>query len=235
MADFNVAYKLILKHEGGYANLANDAGGETYRGVAKNYHPEPKRIWEIIDSYKKNYPGGAIPNNTVFNNPELDGLIKNVYKQEFWDKIGGDSITDQDVANILVDAYVGQTKGFGYMWSNALNKSGLNNYQYYSSPKMSVSFNGFVPDTNSVDQKTFFNNFKDERESYFRYRASMPGQEGFLSGWLNRLQSFAYTGFEKAVAFTKQNWVAIAIVGTLLVAGITALILYRKNIIKAAG
>ena len=37
MAEFETAYYLTNKIEGGYANDQDDKGGETYRGIARNF------------------------------------------------------------------------------------------------------------------------------------------------------------------------------------------------------
>ena len=37
MANFEEAYKKTSDFEGGYVNDEDDAGGETYRGIARNF------------------------------------------------------------------------------------------------------------------------------------------------------------------------------------------------------
>ena len=38
MTDFDRALAFVLEREGGWVNNPNDKGGETYRGVARNYN-----------------------------------------------------------------------------------------------------------------------------------------------------------------------------------------------------
>ena len=52
MAIFEPAFKLLILHEGGYANNKNDIGGETYRGIARNYWPKWVG-WKLIDHIKE--------------------------------------------------------------------------------------------------------------------------------------------------------------------------------------
>ena len=40
MANFDEAFALTMKSEGGYANNPNDTGGETYKGVSRKNHPK---------------------------------------------------------------------------------------------------------------------------------------------------------------------------------------------------
>ena len=65
MADFSKAWGRSSVHEGGYAHLAGDAGGETYRGIARNFHPEWPG-WKFIDRVK------PLPYN--FTDKNLDKL-----------------------------------------------------------------------------------------------------------------------------------------------------------------
>jgi len=56
MADFDKYYPILLKAEGGYASAEfaakyNDKGGETYKGIARNFNPAWEG-WAIIDAYK---------------------------------------------------------------------------------------------------------------------------------------------------------------------------------------
>ena len=67
----------------------------------------------------------------ILKNEVLDELVAKFYKREFWDKMFGDSITDQQVAQLMFDTKVNQTGGFNFLMSNALNKSGKTKYFYY--------------------------------------------------------------------------------------------------------
>ena len=42
---------MVLKHEGGYANVSGDLGGETYRGISRKNFPSWNG-WEIVDEKK---------------------------------------------------------------------------------------------------------------------------------------------------------------------------------------
>ncbi|MFM7564688.1 MAG: glycosyl hydrolase 108 family protein, partial [Planctomycetota bacterium] len=39
MADFAIAFDETMINEGGYVDDPDDRGGETYRGVARRFHP----------------------------------------------------------------------------------------------------------------------------------------------------------------------------------------------------
>lgn len=83
MADFDKAMGLILKYEGTeYVNDPNDYGGETKYGISKRAHPE-------VD----------------IKNLTLD-QAKDIYRRDYWNKIFGDSILYQGLAEEMMDIAV---------------------------------------------------------------------------------------------------------------------------------
>lgn len=177
MANFNKAYEIGRVNEGGYSNRKSDKGGETYAGVARNYWPRWEG-WKIIDAYKKIAP---IKQGKVFDNPELEGYIYSFYRMNFWNKILGDQIEDQQVANLIYDwsmtsggairevqKVIGATPDgrFGPASLSRLNKA--------------ISSSG---------GKLIFNKIKEARR---RYYISL-NQPANIKGWINRVNSFNYT------------------------------------------
>ena len=108
MADFNLSTKRFFTAEGyvegknmGYVNNPADKGGETIAGIARKMWPnEP--IWNIVDSAKKfpNFP------NSLKTNQQVMLMVREFYKKNFWDKIGGDRIKSQKIADEIMDAVV---------------------------------------------------------------------------------------------------------------------------------
>lgn len=101
MAVFLIAYKKTSISEGDYSNHPDDTGGETWKGVARKKNPQ----WDgfkIIDAYRshKKFPG------ILKNIPELESKVQQLYKTEYWDKIRGDEIKDQTIADSLYDSAV---------------------------------------------------------------------------------------------------------------------------------
>jgi len=107
MADFEKAYSRTGKFEGGYVNDPDDSGGETYYGIARKFHPTWPG-WKIVDEQKKK---SNFPKNLKDRRNELLPLEKVFYKKEFWDKVWGDSIKDQRVANDMYDTAVNMGVG----------------------------------------------------------------------------------------------------------------------------
>lgn len=98
MADFKLAYAKVLKNEGGYVNDLQDPGGETYKGVARKIHSKWDG-WQIIDVLKQqsNFP------NNLDDNQEVQDKIEFLYQVNYWDKLKGDDINSQLVAESIFD------------------------------------------------------------------------------------------------------------------------------------
>lgn len=88
MADFLPAFEKVLVNEGGYAlhNVADDKGGMTYAGIARNRWPNWAG-WSVIDA------GGE---------PQAD-LVRGFYRAHFWTAMRLDEVADQRVAQMLFD------------------------------------------------------------------------------------------------------------------------------------
>lgn len=98
MANYEQALSKILQNEGGYINDQDDTGGETYRGVSrKNW--SKWQGWTNIDLLKLQ-PG--FPAN-LERDQELQSLVFDFYESNFWNRIKGDSILSQEIADSIFD------------------------------------------------------------------------------------------------------------------------------------
>jgi lysozyme family protein len=88
MADFLPAYERMIRNEGGYVlhEVAGDRGGQTYAGIARNAWPRWQG-WAHVDR------------NEIPPTP----LVREFYRQQFWDQVKGDDISHQRVAETLFD------------------------------------------------------------------------------------------------------------------------------------
>ena len=121
-----------MGHEGGYANDPSDFGGETYRGIARRFHPGWPG-WQKIDEAKTT-THHLDPVISGLLRDELNPLVRDFYRLEFWLKVGGDHIGSQAVADELFDTGVNMGPAraveFLQVGLNALNRSdrGANRY-----------------------------------------------------------------------------------------------------------
>lgn len=177
MADFDRAYGEVLKNEGGYVNHPADRGGETYKGIARNMQRNWAG-WAVIDSEKSQamFPG------RLEQNAELQRLVKEFYRTQFWNAVKGDSITHQSVANMLFDFSVNMGISAGVTLvqraCTILNKT--------------VSVDGVVGGgtlnaVNSLNPKDLVQVIKAcAAARYLQIVESRPTNHVFIKGWLNR-------------------------------------------------
>jgi lysozyme family protein len=98
MADFNPAFEKMIHDEGGFqlTNIPGDRGGMTYAGIARNPNPDWAG-WPMVDRKEM---GGS-----------LTSMVREFYRTNYWDRIRGDEIRDQQIAesifNFAVNAGVG--------------------------------------------------------------------------------------------------------------------------------
>jgi lysozyme family protein len=123
MANFDEAYLITSKIEGGYSNDPADSGGETYRGIARNKNPYWEG-WVLVDNYKlqPNFP------KNMYNDLQLEEKIKSFYKVTYWDINKLDEFTSQSLGNEMYDTGVNMGTGiaakFLQLTLNVLNKNG---------------------------------------------------------------------------------------------------------------
>ena len=98
MADFSIAFNKVLANEGGYVNDPSDPGGETYKGIARKIFTKWDG-WLILDTLKRQ---SGFPAN-LEQNIDLQQKVKSFYEVNFWDKVNGDNITNQSIANSIFD------------------------------------------------------------------------------------------------------------------------------------
>ena len=187
MADFNIAYKITSVNEGGYANVSGDAGGETYKGIARNYHPKWDG-WATIDSIKKANPFLTRKelDTRLAAISELQTSVKNFFKVNFWDINWLDKFNSQDIANELYDTGVNFGPGRALkMLQEAVN---------FTRTDVTLDVDGAIGNntlnaTNShADTKLLFKGMNLlQGEAYIEAWRKNSIQEKFIKGWFTRI------------------------------------------------
>lgn len=195
MASFDNYINTLLKHEGGFVNDPDDPGGATKLGITLNTW---RKYGHDIDG------NGTIDVNDIkLLTPELAAPV---YKTMYWDKVGGDFINYQPLAEIVFDHAVnaGPWRAVKMLQHLLNTKFGKN-----------LATDGQIgPNTlnavNSVNGASLYNKYRDLRESYYNYRANLlekvpadtatflatlnlsPSDTAkkYINGWLNRVWSF---------------------------------------------
>lgn len=177
MAQFNNAYYNYTKpFEGGYANVANDKGQETYAGISRRFYPNEIAIWSFIDKIKQSR---VIKNNELF--PELTNAVTNFYKK-IWDKNRLGEINSQAVANLLYDYIVHSGSGTAV---KAIQRIVI-------TPADGIIGDHTIHKINSLPDDVVFSNLLKQRTDFLKSLIDKdPTQEDFRKGWMARMQKFA--------------------------------------------
>ena len=175
MASFNVFFSTLLKFEGGYVNDPDDPGGATNKGIT-------------LDTF------ATCARNLLAIDPTLDNLkaltddqAGKIYKALYWDKVRGDDIGLQELANIVFDFYVNAGGHATRLLQDTMNAAG-------AQPAISVDGiigSGTIQALQRLDQTGVYRRYKQGRIAYYQdLAASHPGVAKFLNGWLNRVNAF---------------------------------------------
>lgn len=211
MAYFDPIYVKVLQHEGWYANLKGDQGGQTYAGIARNFHGSWPG-WRIVDSVIALRGGVDLPNNHYINDPLLNQYVRDFYL-DIWNKSMAGYISNQDVAYLYFDFYVNSRFAIREI-QKALNALGL---------RVSVDNVPGMQTINAInnfqDQNRLHDTIKSARIAYLNEVAQYGSNASFLPGWMNRIAQFP--------DFTTGQKTTIAI-GTIMALAIVGYYLYKK-------
>lgn len=113
MASFRPALKRVLAYEGGYANDKDDAGGETYKGIARRFH-STSIMWREIDKVKSSIKGNTNSdmsrvktiNKLLESNEIVTREVERIYKKEYWDTLHLDEMRSEKIAYQLFETAV---------------------------------------------------------------------------------------------------------------------------------
>jgi lysozyme family protein len=176
MAQFQTAYDIVRKHEGGFQIMPEDSG---------NYNSRKELVgtnWGINAQVYEQHIGRPPSARDMRDMPRHVAL--SIFKQIYWDRINGDQIKDQQVANIYFDGNVNHGRWGIQMMQRAagVTADGL------PGPLTLAAIN-------SASGYKLFTAYKDiRRAGYHDLVRRRPKDQRFLRGWLIRINSFVYQG-----------------------------------------
>ncbi len=185
MAQFNQAFEITMGNEGGYSNNPNDHGGETWKGIARNFWPSWAG-WNIVDEIKAQKPTNL--NSALSGSTELQSLVLAFYKQNFWDTESLDSLNNQQTANQLFDAAVNMgTAVAARFLQEAVNSINPNTLVVDAQvgPKTIAAANLQNPEALYNAVCTL------RKQRYQQIIAANPSQAVFENSWFNRIKPYA--------------------------------------------
>lgn len=178
MANFEPAYKLTMEVEGGYDNDPGDPGGETFKGVARNYNPHWKG-WAIIDQIKTTHPQNLNAALNVDN--ELLSEVMAFYKSNYWNVNQTGLINDQQLANQVFDTAV--NCGTGTTAKFLQQAAGVKVDKIIGSITLKA--------VNAANQTQLYNKFITLRKQhYLNLIAQNPKLGKFEKSWMSRLWAY---------------------------------------------
>ncbi len=194
MANFEQAFRITLGHEGGYVFDPDDAGGETYRGVARRYHPDWPG-WQTIDRAKQEVTGERLLNKKLAESAELQQQIQAFYKQHYWDRFQGDSIPTQALAEELFDTGVNmgvhRAARFLQEGLNLLNRNQKSFQDILEDGKLGAgtlrALNSYLEKDPPEHLLKIMNILQGMH--YIAYMRKSPTQEKYARGWLKRVST----------------------------------------------
>ena len=186
MKTFDGLFDMVIGHEGYYANVAGDKGGETYMGVARNLHPQWPG-WLIVDAYKEKV--GEIEHNEEIHNSELAQLVKEFYKHTFFDKYRIEGIHNGSLQEIIFDWCVNSDR-----WGSRGVQRVLNQFFDFDLKMDGIIGNQTLSAINSCDPEPLFDAIKLARVRYYYTIAKKGQNKKFLDGWLERVDFFEFEG-----------------------------------------
>jgi lysozyme family protein len=165
MANYEPAFDKMIQNEGGYklSDVTSDRGGQTYAGIARNFHPQ--------------WPGWHLIDNGQRDALALTELVMQFYREKFWTPIRGDDITVQGVAENLFDFAV-----------NAGHRTAIKLAQVV----LDTAPDGAIgPETlgrlNSIGEEEFRLRYALAKIARYAEIVSRDRNQGkFLLGWINR-------------------------------------------------
>lgn len=192
MADFAKAHHPVATIERGYSRRDDDRGGETLCGVSRVHWPDWP-VWRYVDHCKQ-FP--EFPHNL-----DLAGLrpyLLEFYRANFWHRVAGDRIPDQDLANWLYDMAVNAGVGAAVsqlQWSlNLLNRGGRD-YKDIEvdggmGDKTLEALDAYLAKRGNAGKFALLTLlFAGQVDAWSELAIKDPSQESNMNGWLNRAVS----------------------------------------------
>jgi len=217
MADFEKFYPLLKPNEGGYLSAAmalqkNDRGGETYKGIARNFNGDWEG-WKIIDAYK--VANGVPAWNSYIKSEKLDALVKERAKKNYWDAHRFSQIKNQSVANAIADFTFNSGTG-------SKTKSGSIHYvqKILNLPIDGVAGPQTISAINRAPQKWLLDKITEARVQMIQNSGAI--NPDFKPQLIKRAKSFFFST-------TTRKITTFAVLGLSAGLGLLALYLYRDE------
>lgn len=209
MANKDKVLARIIQSEGGYQNNPSDTGnfcGGVNAGT---------KYGISATGYKGFY--GVCPSPSQMQNLTLT-QAKQIWEKNFWDKIDGDKVPLDSLAELYIYSIGGGNSGWLHIRqaANSVSRKPL-----FEESKTSLTKSDMAK-VNALNGQEMFKKLSSIREQFFQ---SHPNTT-FVSGWLKRLDDIKnqFYSFDATKA-VKNNWIGI----TLFVILVGSYLLYKNK------
>lgn len=194
MADFDIAYAPVKQFEGGYSNDPDDAGGETYAGVARNFFPKWEG-WKLVDQIKRQNRTHAAISKACARDQLLQDYVAAWYKKEWFDGLGLGELP-QKLANEIFE----QSVNLGKAGCGKKVQTVCNAYNYGKGgaalfpdlrvdgaigPKTLAALKIIMASKANAESLAHALNCM-QGAHYLERAASKPSQRKYTAGWMSR-------------------------------------------------
>lgn len=179
LSNFDACLANVIKHEGGFSNHPNDAGGATQHGI----------IQTVYDSYRRRK--GLVQRHV---SAVTLGEIREIYKTMYWDKVDGDELPI-GVDYVVFDAAVNSGPVRGIRWL----QQGVNKCAGFTRLKVDEKIGPATLDaSDDYDFNKLIDAMLDARLGFMKIaRNTKTGAlswPSFGNGWQNRLFGYLPKG-----------------------------------------
>ena len=197
--DYVRAISFTMKSEGAFSFVKADAGGMTYKGIARQFNSKWSG-WNIVDKALEKYPELKNPyvgkppasihklNFELNVNEELEALIYDFYYENYYKKVGADRIGGK-LAVVLFDISVLQ----GCRRASKSLQKCLNIHFKTNLTVDAVVGSGTIKVLNEVISNKGLDIVVDkliyEMQDNLTEASKLDGNGVFLKGWMNRVEN----------------------------------------------
>jgi lysozyme family protein len=158
MSNWDDAFRLMLKSEGGFVNYPQDPGGMTNLGVTKS-------TWE-------NWIGRQSDEAEMRN--LTPAKVEPLYKKKYWDAVRADELPNGGISYLVFDFAV--NAGVGRSIKTLQTAVGVASDGWFGPTTMAA--------VEALDPHELIERFSKAKEDFYR---SLPTFEVFGKGWMNRV------------------------------------------------
>ncbi len=184
--DFQTSFNKAISSEGFISNNPSDKGGFTYKGISRVMHPTWPG-WKIID-----VAIAAGNTSQLRNNEQLNKLVKEFYHVEFWNKITGDALPSQLIADELFDSSI----NFGVPVASEFLQKTINLLNRNGSIYLGIKVDGIIGSQTLAalnkciavnGEKLVFNLLNFYQAKRYIEIMESNGTQGIFIGWFSRI------------------------------------------------